>query len=49
MRRCGSYRFSFMRPVSMTNATSSMVTAVSAMLVASTILVTPGCSGARCF
>ena len=42
MRRCGSKRFSFMRPVSMTYPQSSTVTAVSAMFVESTTLRTPG-------
>ena len=35
------YRFSFTRPESITNTTSGIVTPVSAMLVASTILRTP--------
>mmetsp|Transcript_28681 Transcript_28681/g.61166 ORF Transcript_28681/g.61166 Transcript_28681/m.61166 type:complete len:218 (+) Transcript_28681:1372-2025(+) len=41
MRLSGSYRFSFMRPVSTTKATSSIVMAVSAIFVASTTLRTP--------
>mmetsp|Transcript_3429 Transcript_3429/g.6777 ORF Transcript_3429/g.6777 Transcript_3429/m.6777 type:complete len:216 (+) Transcript_3429:69-716(+) len=42
MRRCGSYLSSFIRPQSITKPTSSIVMAVSAMLVDNTILRIPG-------
>ena len=48
-RRVGSYRFSFMRAVSTTNETSSIVIEVSAILVATTTFVRPAGGVAKTF